>query len=167
MLLPLIYPFLKRKNHNYSWELSRVHTLKEKSKQAALNILHIACKAIKNISVTWKTKLLLIRTFLTAAKPRLGSRFAKSKLVPHQALLTTTHETMSSTCYAISHIFGMHHMLEVVYLWSGTALFFFCHTQTHFCPLFHLLFVKRHYNPHTTAFCAARILTAYKRQLVF
>lgn len=86
--------------------------------------------------MTQKTKLSLIWIFLRAAKPRLGSRFVKSKLVPHQTLLTTTHKTMSSTCSAISHAFGTHRMVEAAYLCSWTALFFsFSHAQTHFSPL--------------------------------
>lgn len=44
---------------------------------------------------------------------------------------------MSSTCYAISHAFGTHHIAEAAYLCSWTALFFsFSHAQTHFSPLF-------------------------------
>lgn len=100
------------------------------------------------------------------SKPKTRCRFVRSKVVPHPALLTTTHEITSSTCYPTSHTLGMHHMVETAYLRSWTALFFSSHTQTHFSPLFQLLFVERHYNPHTTAFFTARILSAYKCQLV-
>lgn len=162
--------FFKRKNitiaRNFTGPIQALFS-KKKSKQAAVNILYIACKTMTNIPMTQKTQLLLIWTFLTAAVPRLGSTFEMSKLVPQQAPLTTTHETMSSTCCAISHTVGTHHMVEAAYLWSWTALFFsLSHTQTHFSPLFQLLFVERHYSPHSTAFFTARILSAYKRQLV-
>lgn len=135
---------------------------KKKKKQ----LFCIACKTIINIQMTQKTKLSLIWIFLTAAKPRQGSRSVKRKLVPHQALSTTTHKTMNSTCYAISHAFGTHHMVEAAYLYSWTALFFSSHAQTHFSPLSQLLLVERHYNLHTIAFFTARILSAYKCQLV-
>lgn len=77
--------------------------------------------------------------------------------VPHTTRL-------SSMCFVLSHTFGMHHMAKAAYLWSWTA-FFFSHTQTFFSS-FPLLFVERHYNPHTTAFLTARILSACKRQLL-
>jgi len=58
----------------------------------------------------------------------------------------------------VPHTIGMHHMVEA-YLWSWTGPFF-SHIQTHFSPLFQLLFMERHYNPHTTALLTARILSA-------
>lgn len=67
-------------------------------------------------------------------------------------------------CCVIPHTIETHHMAEA-YLWSWTALFF-SHIQTHFYPLFQLLFMERHYNPHITALLTARILSAYKCQLV-
>jgi len=55
--------------------------------------------------MTQKTKPLLIWTFLRAAKPRLGSRFVKSKLVPHQALFTT-HKTEFHMLSHFTHVWN-------------------------------------------------------------
>lgn len=109
--------YSKRKRQASSWEVLDLQS----------------CKIIANISTIWKTKLLLIWTFLTAAKPTLLSGFVRSNLVPHQALFPTPQDW--APCVLSFHI----HLECTIWqkqLTCGAGLPFSSLTHRHFSLLF-------------------------------